>query len=117
MQVESKGIGQDNASLRQRTQEVLAKRSQRVADVTSMPVEDVQRLVQELEIRVKERLAELDITRKQLEHYAREVIRVQEAERKRIARELHDEKKLVKAGYFDNSNLIKEKSRTLCKRT
>jgi signal transduction histidine kinase len=44
-----------------------------------------------LEIRVKERTAELFSANDQLKYYLAEVIRAQEKERKRVARELHDD--------------------------
>jgi len=53
--------------------------------------EALTRLKAELELRVQERTRELEEIREKLLLYTREIIRVQEEERKRIALELHDE--------------------------
>ena len=50
-----------------------------------------QDLKKQLEQRVAERTAELDASREQLRQLARQVVSTQEAERRRLARELHDE--------------------------
>jgi PAS domain S-box-containing protein len=50
-----------------------------------------QDLKKQLEQRVAERTAELDASREQLRQLARQVVSAQEAERRRLARELHDE--------------------------
>ena len=53
--------------------------------------EDLSKAKADLSLKIKERTDELEVAKEQLQYYTREIIRVQEEERKRIALELHDE--------------------------